>query len=249
MKKFAIILACLVFAVLCFAGCSDNEFTFSEDAVSVKNGDTVLKLEDKTLVEVTKKGAVVSKYFDEGETVTHEGEFTVNGVKIGDDAQKFIDAFGVTKNNAMWETCLLKNVGDSEVIFNYPAFTGKTIDFSKFDDSFLTVGYKMDKDGKWITLGYKELKDICLMETDSTEKTLSQTICIISAGFNKEGKINMIQLDKGTIGHYTAEYKPAPNAFEWDKVIPEHYEENDDASIGIIGGADGPTSIIVSKVE
>ena len=44
MKKFAIILACLVFAVLCFAGCSDNEFTFSEDAVSVKNCDTVLKL-------------------------------------------------------------------------------------------------------------------------------------------------------------------------------------------------------------
>ena len=96
MKKIAIILACLVFAVVCFTGCSDNEFNFSEDAVSVKNGDTVLKLEDKTLIEVTKKGAAVSNY-DVDEAVFNEGEFSVNGVKIGDDAQKFIDAFGIAK--------------------------------------------------------------------------------------------------------------------------------------------------------
>ncbi len=227
MKILTVFTLTLILAVFCLAGCSDNTFTFSPDAIAHVDGESSVDFEMNTLVELKPEGVVVS-YYNSDSAVATEGDFSVNTVKIGDDFDTFKKAFGLESNCAVWETCILYEYDTTEVIFNYLPYEGKAIDFDGYDDRFLTVGYKNTGDDKWEVLSYSELESILTFKAlseDNEKLSATDEIYIIGAGFDKKGKINLIQTDITTVEGYIDEYKPEDKEFEWDKVLPQSYTE------------------------
>lgn len=209
MKK---ILIALVIVAIIAAGVffvlrnDDEEFIFTIDTPTAVSQDLQLPLYDNALLTITEGKAVRNHYFDD-QAEEFEGDFSINGVAIGSTAKDFITAFDVKKGQAMWETYLIK--GPKETIFNYPAYNGSIISRKEFDDLFFTVGFHFDqKTESWKILSTDHLFDIyhCELEGALLKTYENSPICIISAGFDQDGKINQLDIDYAAYYRYNEKY-------------------------------------------
>ena len=208
MKKVLLTALAIVCATLIMTSCSSlnkgDGFAFSKAALKAESTENSVDFSYNTRTTITKDKLDVSA-FGEDDTITSSGEFSFNGVSMGDNAQNFINAFSITSQNAMWETCLV--VKEEEVLYNYPVFRGKKneMNFSKYDDVFLTTGYytkKADANNdveKWYVLGYEDLLKLWNLEQPEYQSNEIGDICFISAGFDESGNIDMIDVYYGSM--------------------------------------------------
>ncbi len=207
MKKTVFTVLALIAVTLVLASCSNKDssaFKFSKDTLKAKSGDTEITISYNTRVTIT-DNQLNSTVFGGGDIVSSEGDFELNGVKIGDRVDSFISAFALSDNNAMWETCLV--IDDEEVLFNYPAYTAKDykshkINFNDYDDIFLTVGFYTEKGSQdseeWKVLDYNNLYQLWNLEQPKYKEGLFEDVCFISAGLDENGTINMLDVYYGS---------------------------------------------------
>ena len=184
----------------------DDEFIFNIDTPTAISQDLQLPLYDNALLTITQDKATRTHYFT-GETEEFDGEFFVNGIGIGSSAKDFIAAFDIKKGQAMWETYIIK--GPKETIFNYPKYNGSILSRKSFDDLFFTVGYHYDAETEaWKILSADHLFDIyhCELEGKLLKTYENSPICIISAGFDQDGKINQLDIDYAAYYRYNENY-------------------------------------------
>lgn len=207
MKKIIVLLIAVVVIVGAYLGYNHfTQYSFTHDAATAVSENQELELFDNSYLSITEGKAVRTEYLTD-KAEEFEGDFSVSGVKIGSTAKDFVKAFGLKKGQAMWETYLIK--GPKEIIFNYPAYTGSILSRGNFDDLFLTVGYHYDDSlGAWQVLSAGDLCDIYNrdLEGAALKKYENSVICIISAGFDGENKINQIDIDFGAYYNYNENY-------------------------------------------
>lgn len=208
MKKVLLTALAIVSATFIMTSCSNvnksESFVFSKAALKAESTENSVDFSYNTRTTITKDKLDVSA-FGEDDTITSSGEFSFNGVSLGDNAGDFINAFSITSQNAMWETCLV--IREGEVLYDYPAFKGMNneINFGKYDDVFLTAGYytkKADANNdveQWYVLGYEDLYNFWNLEQPKYQSDETGDICFISAGFDESGNIDMIDVYYGSM--------------------------------------------------
>lgn len=215
MKKtiLSVIAAIAVSAVL--TSCSSKtDFLPDEESLKAVSVESEIEFSYNSHNTVT-ENSVSSFAFGSDEADGIAGEFSVNGVKCGSSYTDFEKAFGLKKGNAMWETCLVVN--EDEILFNYPAYNGKSIDFKQYDDRFLTVGYFTDeKNEGWQVFSSEKLKDAWNLELDDAEAGKINEIYLVSAGLDEDGKINMLDVYYGSYADFCSKenYRSEMNYFE-----------------------------------
>ena len=211
-KTLKTVLACL-FAAVVLASCSakKEEFVFSNDTLTAVDGENSAGFSYNARTTITNDTLDTVRFGNIG-SVSSSGEFSFNGVKVGDDAQTFADAFGIEYGKAMWETCFV--IAQDEILFDYPAYSksnriGK-MNFKKYDDLFLTVGYYTqnsadeEKEPVWKVFDSKTLKEAWNLELASHKANAISDICFVSAGFDESGKINVLDVYYGSYGEFSS---------------------------------------------
>lgn len=197
MKKIIITALSMLCAIIMLVSCSNNDgYIFTPDSLIAQGENESEAIAFNSHVTIT-EGAYSSRAFGSDEVYVNEGAFSIGGVKIGDSYEQFAKAFALKEGQAMWETCLY--VTEEEIVFNYPAYNGGALNFNSYDDAFLTVGFSLRKDSdSWNTMAADVLKDTWNIEQDYG----FEGFCIISAGLDKNGIINQIDIDYGSFGEF-----------------------------------------------
>lgn len=216
MKKIilAIVVALAVSALLASCSASSDKFVPGSESLKAVSSEGELAFSYNTRNCVTENSVSVIPFGSEEKT-ENAGQYSVNGVSVGNSYEDFEKAFALQKGNAMWETCLVVN--DDEILFNYPAYTGKSISFKEYDDRFLTVGYFTDFENEdWQTFGADKLKNAWNLELSSDDISKIKDIFLVSAGFDEGGKITMIDVYYGSYADFAEKenYRTEMNYFE-----------------------------------
>ena len=187
-KNIFIIVSIVCIACLALAGCGKkNDFSFDESLLTLSD-ETVITAGSHIEID---KSSYTTTDFKTRESVKTDAQVTINKVGTGSKCDDFINAFGLNKNYAMWETYIDR--GSGEVIVNYESFSGE-IGYGAYDDRFLTVGFMLKEDGVWEEMYFNTLHDVWY--TTASNDAFG-TIALISAGFDKEGTITKIVVDYG----------------------------------------------------
>lgn len=205
MKKIFTMAIMALAVLLVFASCSQkSDFDFTPDVLKATTNGSEIVVSSSTHLTIT-EGQASTGAFGSEDVVVSEGEYKINGVGIGDSYEDFANAFGLTSNNAMWETVVF--ITEEEYMYNYPVYEGGKIDFTKYDDVFLTVGFGCDEEGKWSTMNHATVKNTWNLELSAEDEKKISYICIIAAGLDSKGVINCIEVDYGPY----AEFKEKEN--------------------------------------
>lgn len=192
MKKYIfLMLSILCIIGIMLTGCSEkkkNVFTFNENILTLSDGTSI---NIGSRVEIDKNSyTIISLTTKESSTV--DASVKINGIAVGSKASDFINAFGLSKNFAMWETYLEKS--PEEVIPMYNSFSDKEISYSSYDDRFLTVGFMFQGGDIWETMHFNTINDIWNLRP---AKNAFGVIAIVSAGLDRKGTITKIVIDYG----------------------------------------------------
>ena len=198
LKSISIIAALLICAV--FASCSKN-VEFSEEFFDLSASTGTVTAEIGTHTEI-KSGSTAVNTIGSDATETYSEAFSlVGGVGIGSSVGDFEKSLGISYGGAMWETYIAKD--ETETIVNYAEYQKDDIDFSSYDDRFLTVGYVKNEDGSWGVMPFEDLKQVWELEgrlEDGAE------IAVISAGLDSDGVITEIVIDRAYYGDFKSLY-------------------------------------------
>lgn len=215
MKKILLTVAAAAVALMMLSACSGNsaDFEFTNESLKAVSADKEVEFSYNSRVTVT-EGALEACAFGGGDKTASEGAFAINGVSVGDEYKDFAQAFGFGKGQAMWETCL--RIDEDEVLFDYTPYANKKIAFESYDDAFLTVGYctfaSEGEKAQWQIMAFDYLEKVWSLELQEYQKEQIGDICLISAGFDEMGKINMLDVYYGSY---------------------EAFEENEDYTVNI----------------
>lgn len=210
MKKVLTAVFAVVAAAVVLTACSkdaDNasQAEFSKAALVASSDIQNVEFPYNARTTIT-ENQLASTPFGGGDAITYNGEFTFNGVALGDDLQSFIDKLSIADEKAMFETSLV--LKEDEILFNYPAYTQEDFEELKsddYDDFFLTVGYCTaagSDSAEWDVMNYDDLYRTWNMELQPYRMSEIGDICLISAGVDEEGKINMIDVYYGSLASY-----------------------------------------------
>ena len=214
MKKILTVVLAIITAAVVLTSCSGDasqetnplHSEFSKTTIVASSDTQSVQFPHNARTTITEK-QLVSVPFGGGNETTYSGNFSYNGVSMGDDLQAFVDALSIADEKGMFETSLV--ISADEILFNYPMYTQSVFEkfnFADYNDVFLTTGYytenKDNADPEWKVLSYDDLYRIWTLELPHYKTLEMKDICIVSAGVDEEGKINMIDVYYGSLDSY-----------------------------------------------